>query len=77
MSMNKFNYDTVQAHTDDIKAFLDQFAELCYAVGGSELVQSVQSEMEYHVSQGHQLTEVIGDVYDNIKRNHVPKGNIL
>lgn len=76
MYTNKFNYEKVQAHTDDIKAFLDSFAELCYAVGGPELVQSVQTEMEYHISQGHQLTEVIGDVYHNMKTN-IPKGVII
>lgn len=75
-AFDKFDYAAVQAHTDEVKQFLDQFAELCYAVGGPELVQSVQTEMEYHIGQGHELTDVIGDVYDNVKRN-IPKGNIV
>lgn len=76
MSMNRFDYQKVQAHTQDIKDFLDQFADLCYAVGGPELVQSVQTEMEFHISQGHQLTDVIGDVYHNMKANNIPKGKV-
>lgn len=77
MSMNRFDFEKIGVFADDLKSFLDSFAEICYAIGGSDLIQSVQTEMEFHVSQGHPVAEVAGALWQDFKQSNITKGTTV
>lgn len=47
--------------------FVDSLATLCYAIGGSKLLNQIDDELQYRLTDGEEFVKVIGEIYERVR----------
>lgn len=61
-----FQFD-LPGEARDTAQFLKYFKDLCYALGGQELVRKVHQEISFNISRGCDVVEAISYPYEKIR----------
>lgn len=62
-----FKFD-LPGEARDTAEFLTYFKELCYLLGGQELVRTVHQEIAYNISRGCDIAEAISYPFEEVRK---------
>ncbi len=57
----------LQGQADSVYQFVASFEEMCYALGGNDLIGRVRSEVDYEISRGCDMVEALTRAYKHIR----------